>query len=166
VKDAVHGVEGRWSMAVLIVNLADGDRQTVMFPDQSLSLGSSLYSNTGAFRLTFQASDGNVVLQVVDTPPSALGEVDGNDLNWTPVWSLYTQNRGAINVQMLPDGLKVTNSAGDLVGSIDVAFSSDVRLILQDDGNLVIYDLVSGASVARWASNTSIGEAPGANAWT
>jgi hypothetical protein len=152
-------------MADLIVNLVDGDRQTVMFPAQSLSLGSSLYSNTGAFRLTFQAGDGNVVLQVMETPPTALGAVDGNDLNWKPVWSLYTQDRGAVNVEMLPDGLKVTNSAGDLVGSIDVAFSDDVRLILQDDGNLVIYDLVNGSSVARWASNTSVGETPGANAW-
>ena len=56
-------------MTDLIVNLVDGDRQTVMFPEQSLSLGSSLYSNTGAFRLTFQASDGNLVLQVIEAPP-------------------------------------------------------------------------------------------------
>lgn len=141
-------------------------------PGISLQLGNSWYSPSGAYRLTLQASDGNLVWQTVDDstlPPWQQGQpLDPSNLNWVPLWSPFIQNRNVSSVWMQfdgnlaayvgfpPDGpgqpgIGITNTSGNQ--------SSFLRL--QDDGNLVVY---TSNGQAIFATNTSVLETPGRNA--
>jgi hypothetical protein len=155
-------------MAALNIQLQPGDVQTGMVPSQaepaiSLGFGNSLYSPAGTFRLTFQASDGNAVLQFVND--NALPSIDGSpispeSLDWIPIWSTGTADKSASHIQMQIDGnLVVYNSTGAVWAS-NTNGHEFAYLRMQDDGNLVIY-AQNGAPI--WATNTSAGESTGAN---
>jgi hypothetical protein len=138
--------------------------------------GESIYSPSRAFRLTFQKTDGNIVLQVVNaakvpsnwptTPYSA------DTVPWTPIWAANTANMGGNQLAFGGDGnlvLWAPNGDGTshVVQGPGIPFPTNTAgydqafFRIQDDGNLVIY---AQGGRAVWASNTSAGEAPGANA--
>jgi hypothetical protein len=136
--------------------------------------GSSWYSPGNAFRLTLQATDGNLVLQVVDdstigfqpTTGGPAPALDPSRLNWSPVWSPHIQGRGVTEVAFQLDGNLVAYAGSTAVFATNTNLppgTSDAQrptLFLQDDGNLVIYTV---GPVARFATNTSALEAPGKN---
>ncbi|MFZ0495644.1 MAG: hypothetical protein WBE80_00395 [Methylocella sp.] len=131
-----------------------------------LRAGESLYSPARAFRLTFQATDGNVVLQVVDT-----GNVPSNwptkpkpavDVPWTPIWASNTANQGAKELVFRDDGnMLILGGDNNILFQTNTGSYPQAFFRMQDDGNLVIYEQ-GGQPV--WSSKTSAGEAPGANA--
>jgi hypothetical protein len=162
---------------MLNIKLQPGDYQGDLVPQQNsshispggqpsikLAMGNSLYSPGGGFRLTLQASDGNLVLQSVnDATLPAWGQ--GQQLNpaalqWTPIWSAKTNGKSVTEADMQLDGNFVVYAGGVPVFSTGTNGQEHAFLRSQDDGNLVIYD-PSGS--AGWATNTSAGEAPGNN---
>jgi hypothetical protein len=154
-------------MAALNIQLQPGDIQTRMVPSEanpaiSLGPGNSLYSPAGAFRLTFQASDGNALLQIVNDnslPPVDGAPISPEGLDWLPFWETVTADRSASHIQMQVDGnLVVYNPTGPIWAS-NTAGHFFAFLQMQDDGNLVIYEQ-NLAPV--WATNTSVFGSPGA----
>jgi len=154
-------------VAALNIQLQPGDIQTSMAPSQAepairLGFGNSLYSPAGTFRLTFQASDGNAVLQAVNDnalPPIVGSPISPARLEWIPIWATGTADKSASHIQMQLDGnLVVYNSTGAVWAS-NTNGHEFAYLRMQDDGNPVIY-ASNGAPI--WATNTSAGEAPGA----
>jgi hypothetical protein len=127
--------------------------------------GESLYSPGRAFRLTFQ-TDGNVVLQVVNTGevPSdwpTMPKVGNDGVPWTPIWASNTANRGAVQLEFNDVGnMLILDGGNNILFQTNTGSYPQAFLRMQDDGNLVIYKQ-GGQPV--WASNTSAGEAPGAN---
>ncbi|MFY0577132.1 hypothetical protein ACN28S_24960 [Cystobacter fuscus] len=110
---------------------------------QSLSLGQSMRSFDGRFTFTFQ-SDGNLVHK---------------DAQGTVLWTSNTAGLQAKSAHMQGDGNFVlyttieptvgaavwaTNTGGRPGGS--------VFLLVQDDGNVVLYD--SNGVIPLWATNT------------
>jgi hypothetical protein len=126
--------------------------------------GESLYSPARTFRLTFQ-SDGNVVLQVVNTAriPSNWPTTvkSAADVPWIPIWASNTANKGATKLVFQDDGnMLVFGANNNILFQTKSGSHPQGFLRMQDDGNLVIYEQ-GGQPV--WASNTAAGEAPGAN---
>jgi hypothetical protein len=162
-------------MAALNIQLQPGDIQTDMAPSQgqatiSLGLGNSLYSPGGCFRLTFQAFDGNCVLQVVDdpsVPASSLTAPGGNPIpatavNWVPIWSTITNDKSASRVSMQPDGnLVVYDGNNNPLFASNTSGNDFAYCRMQDDGNLVIY--ANGTANPLWATNTSAAQSIGEN---
>ena len=75
--------------------------------------GSSWYSPSNAYRLTLQASDGNLVLQVINDSEGFISQTTGgwfgpplnpNGANWVPVWSPFIQGKGVTEVDFQEDG--------------------------------------------------------------
>jgi hypothetical protein len=121
-----------------------------------LGPGISWYSIAGAFRLTLQASDGNLVLESLFLDRNSYGNItlqndptiDPNHLlgfsKWVPIWSAGIQGKGVTEVDMQADGNLVAYR-GPAPGSPHVWDSrteghDNAVLAVQDDGNLVIYD--------------------------
>ena len=94
----------------LNIVLAPGDILCQMGPDSMLSLGTCLYSPGRAIRLEFQLNDGNAVLKYLETATLprvwANAPLSGNDplLHWIPFWSPRTDNHSAETLIMQPDG--------------------------------------------------------------
>jgi hypothetical protein len=163
---------------MLNIQLQPGDLQGDIVPQEdsptgvqeasiTLQPGNSWYSPGGAFRLTLQDSDTNLVWQVVDQatlPPWQQGQaLNPANLNWIPVWSPFIQGQGVTQVDMQIDGNLVAyagrNPANPGFNTNTFQFRH-AFLRLQDDGNLVVYD---SAGVPRFATNTSVLETPGKN---
>jgi len=158
-------------MAALNIQLQPGDIQSVMVPSQgqeatSLGPNNSLYSPSGGFRLTFQAFDGNVVLQVVED--TTLPAIDGNPIlstavNWVPIWSTITNDKSASHIDMQADGnLVVYDPSGHALFASNTSGNQGAYCRMQDDGNLVIYR--QGTASPLWQTNTSATESKGRNA--
>jgi hypothetical protein len=136
--------------------------------------GSSWYSPANAFRLTLQATDGNLVLQVVDDSAIGLQPVTGGPgpvldpsrLTWLPVWSARTNGKGVTEVDFQEDGNLIAYAGSHAIFATGTnlppgtSITQRPTLFLQDDGNLVIYTV---GPVARFATNTSALETPGKN---
>jgi hypothetical protein len=131
-----------------------------------LRRGSSWYSPGGGFRLTLQASDGNLVLQVLDDSSFISGPVgpdpplDPNAVRWVPVWSPFIQNRGVTEVDFQIDGNLVAYAGSSPIFNTGTSGNENSTLYMQDDGNLVIY---KNGNVPIFATNTSARETPGKN---
>jgi hypothetical protein len=134
-----------------------------------------VYSPAGAFRLTLQATDGNIVLQVLDdlslswvgaqnitnAPDPVLDPNATNSVNWVPVWSPHIQGQGATELDMQMDGnLVAYNKSGGVVWNSASNGNERAVLLVQDDGNLVIYAV---GMKAVFATNTSARESKGFN---
>jgi len=128
--------------------------------------GSSWYSPGGAFRLTLQATDGNLVLEVIDDFSISLDllghgpPLNPNTLHWVGVWSPHIQGKGVTEVDFQVDGNLVAYAGSHAVWNTGT-FDSRPILFMQDDGNLVIYKF---GHIPMFATNTSANEAPGRNA--
>jgi hypothetical protein len=133
-------------------------------PSIRLLPGDSWYSPGGAFRLTLQAWDTNLVWQVVDDshlPPWTQGQaLNPAAMNWLPVWSPHIEGKSVTEVDMQVDGNLVAYAGSAAVWSTSTNGNEHAFLRLQDDGNVVIYN-TSGAAVFQ--SNTSATEAGGFN---
>jgi hypothetical protein len=94
-------------------------------------------SDDGRFHLIYQG-DGNLVLY---------------DQGWRPLWDTGTWGTDPGYVEMQGDGnLVMVNASGGFVWDVGVtAGHPGAWLIVQDDGNVVIYD---GSSHPLWATNT------------
>jgi hypothetical protein len=107
-------------------------------------LGTALTSANGSFRLAFQA-DGNLVLSYGDRP----------------FWSSKTNEGTEPGVQLiLRNGVLSIRSLNGSICEYGKGGSPGAILVVQNDGNLVIYD-ANHSTV--WQSNTSATAAPGAN---
>jgi hypothetical protein len=128
--------------------------------------GSSWYSPGNAYRLTLQASDGNLVLQVIDDnsfigPTVGQGPpIDPNQVRWVPVWSPFIQGRGVTEVDFQIDGNLVAYAGSNPVFDTRTSGNENSSLYMQDDGNLVIY---KSGHIPIFATNTSVFETPGKN---
>jgi hypothetical protein len=112
----------------------------VMRTNQGLSMGRSITSCDGRFVLTMQL-DGNLVLS-----QNGVG----------PIWSSGTFGRGNLVIAaMQPDGNFVLQNRATNpptpIWATGTSNSPGARIVVQNDGNLVIYN-AGGAPV--WASNT------------
>jgi hypothetical protein len=130
--------------------------------------GGSWYSPGGAFRLTLQETDGNLVLQVIDDSSFILEAVgQGPALNpntqvrWVPVWSPFIQGKGVTEVDFQIDGNLVAYAGSHAVWSTGSSGNENSVLEVQDDGNLVIYKT---GMVKSFETRTSVLETPGKNA--
>ena len=131
--------------------------------------GASWYSPGNAFRLTLQASDGNLILECVNDSQGGVSQVptvgecppiDPNTLVWVPVWSPFTQGKGVTEVDFQVDGNLVAYAGSHAVWDT-ATFDTRPVLYMQDDGNLVIYKT---GMVPIFATKTSVLETPGKNA--
>ena len=106
-------------------------------PNEFLGINQSLYSNNGKYRLTMQA-DGNAVL------------FSGTKA----VWNTNTAGTGYGKFLMQPDGNTAVFSYDRNIvrWNIGKAFASPLGYVLQDDGNMGVYNT---AGQALWASNTN-----------
>ena len=94
--------------------------------DEELLSGQSLKSSNGQYRLTMQASDGNLVLY--------------NASN-IPLWASNTSGQAATRLVMQSDGnLVIYTSADVAVWASNTNGTSANLLRLNDDGSLLIYD--------------------------
>ncbi len=134
-----------------------------------LTPGTSWYSFTGAFRLTLQALDGNLVLQslfldrsignisLANDPTIDPNNLPGPSSKWVPIWSAGIQAKGVTEVDMQVDGNLVAYK-GSASGSPHVWDSrteghDNAVLVVQDDGNLVIYDTLG---TPLWSTQTNV----------
>jgi hypothetical protein len=128
--------------------------------------GNSWYSPGNAFRLTLQASDGNLVLQTINDNTFILPTVgqgpplDPNRVQWVPVWSAFTQGKGVTEVDFQVDGNLVAYAGSNAVFNTRTFGNANSILYMQDDGNLVIY---KEGNVPIFATNTSALDTPGRN---
>ena len=88
----------------------------------------ALYSPGRTFRLVLQQTDGNLVLQCVDTGSLPPGWADTaltpDQVNWDPIWSPNIQNQDVLYVVMQYDGNLVAYKGGELT---DVAWASNTN---------------------------------------
>jgi hypothetical protein len=162
---------------MLNIQLSQGDHQGDLVPQLNsphrspggqpsikLGMGNSLYSPGGGFRVTLQATDGNLVLQVLNDavlPPWQQGQkLAPPALQWIPIWSAQTNGKSVTEADMQVDGNLVVYAGGTPVFNTGTNGQEHSFLRMQDDGNLVIYS-ASGAAV--FATGTAAGEAPGNN---
>ncbi|HTT82679.1 MAG TPA: hypothetical protein VMF67_04290 [Rhizomicrobium sp.] len=155
----------------LNIQLQPGDIQGDIIPQQdspkspdgspSIRLGpaQSWYSPSGAFRLTMQASDGNVVLQVIDDAKLPPGQQRGesfaaSSVPWMPMWATHTANGGATEADMQIDGNFVVYAGNKPIFSTQIPHSPSSLLRVQDDGNLVIYN-AAGSPVFATGTNVT-----------
>jgi hypothetical protein len=107
----------------------------VLDPGEGLSIGDSLTSADGNFRLTLQ-SDGNLV-ESSQSPNSDWASNTSGRLSW----SLIMQGDGNLVLyDVHKNPIWTTNTSGH----------GGVGMIIQDDGNMVIYPV--GGTQAIWAS--------------
>ena len=133
--------------------------------------GYAWYSPGNAFRLALQPTDGNLVLQIVNSfdlgeLPSLGGAgsaIDPNALTnlWVPVWSPGINGRGVTEVDFQIDGNLVAYAGSNAVWASGTSGNENAILYPQDDGNLVIYKT---GPAAIWATNTSTLDSRGRNA--
>jgi hypothetical protein len=162
---------------MLNIQLQPGDLQGDIVPQQNsphispggqpsveLGMGNSWYSPGGSFRLTLQASDGNLVLQCVDdgTLPSwQQGEkLNPAVLKWVPVWSTKTNEKSVTEVDMQLDGNLVVYAGSTPVFSSKSNGLEHAFLRMQDDGNLVIF---TANGTPAFTTNTSALQSSGNN---
>jgi len=159
-------------VGVFTIALLAGDVQNDLYTDlpgrQGILLpGNCLYSAGQTFRLLFQQSDGDVLIQKIDDSPLVPGNTPASAQTWDSIWSLRgnldqgpistTPNPGVARLEMQGDGNLVRYDA-----SANVKWASGTQgnpsafLRMQDDGNLVIY---TTAGKAIWATNTYAGPA-------
>ena len=127
------------------------------------NVGDILISAKGAFKLTFQATDGNLVL-------SAFDDVTGG---YSPIWQAGLSNPAAVSPSAFATSevpFCVMQEDGNFVYQLPETKSKEKAvpfqtqtggnpgavLRCQDDGNLVVYSR-SGAPL--WATNTYAGTA-------
>jgi hypothetical protein len=137
--------------------------------------GNSWYSPGNAFRLTLQATDGNLVLQTIDNfsfgvdPLGGAGaalDPDVPPVRWVPVWSAKTNGQGVTEAAFQIDGNLVAYAGARAVfntGTSGRKESDRPTLFVQDDGNLVIY---TAGPKAIWSTKTSALDSQGFNAPT
>jgi RHS repeat-associated protein len=114
---------------------APGCLSSVLFSGQNLFPGQCLNSPNGRFVLSLQ-TDGNLVLYD-DTP-------DPNP--WIPLWSTGTSGRGVDHGYMQSEGNFVLYAGTTAVWSSPYSSVNAYYLVVQDDGNLVIYTQFPGWS--------------------
>jgi hypothetical protein len=119
--------------------------QDQLEPGESLLPGQSKISNGNVTRLDFKP-DGNLVLTNMQTRQ--------------PTWSSNSGGLGGTQLVMNGNGqLSVQTQNGTSVWSVGPTNSKKAHLVVQDDGNLVIYkDNKTDAKYAVWSSNTSGGQ--------
>jgi len=116
-----------------------------LLPNQGLTVGQSITSADGHFRLILQA-DGNLVLYA-----------DGNQ----PLWASNTAGHPEVfDVVMQGDGnLVIYNTCGRPIWASNTVGHADAWLIMQNDGNAVIY---GADNHPLWATNTVVPPRPAA----
>jgi hypothetical protein len=128
-----------------------------------LTMGNSWYSPGGAFRLALHATDGNMVLQIVDDsslPWWQQGQqMDPMRINWIPVWSAKTNGKSVTEADMHLDGNLVVYAGATAVFNSHTNGQEHSTLRVREDGNLVIYNSSGNAeyatnSIAREGSGT------------
>src|ERR1022692_5345768 len=118
---------------------------------------STLFPYTTLFRSTLQ-SDGNGVVQCIVDATLPAKWTRGQPLNattdvqWLPITSINTHDKGVIEVDMQADGNLVAYNGSGFVFQSGTPTSAGAMLRMQDDGNLVIY---SQAGVAVWSTGTN-----------
>src|SRR5262249_41254351 len=114
-----------------------------MQPGEALFPGGSLFSTNGNYQFTYQ-NDGNLVLYK-----------KLSDGTWRAEWFTSTNraNPGALILEANDGRLSMVDSSGNVVWQSDVFNISyaNSRLVVQDDGNVVIYTPSSGVV---WTTNT------------
>jgi hypothetical protein len=126
-----------------------------MEPPQTLNLGQELRSANGTFALKFQM-DGNLVLYI-ESKSKYAGRMN------RAVWNSRSENRGATHFVAQKDGNFVIYKPGGDVphNSVFATGTNDgTWLVVQDDGNVVLYDL---SKSIVWQTSTSASFAPGVN---
>jgi hypothetical protein len=104
--------------------------------DNRLDPGEHLESSDGAYRLYFQASDGNLVLRDASTGDAK--------------WATMTNGDGATRLTLQGDGnLVMYTGSGDAVWASNTAGSAATELVLEDDGTL----LLGNDETAVWTAN-------------
>lgn len=99
------------------------DRSNTLAPDEFLTPFTTLGSETGSYALQLQG-DGNLVLSA----------------NTVPIWHAGKDNQGGCVLLMQGNGdLVLRDDRDNLVWSTDTAGYPGARLVLQDDGNMVLY---------------------------
>ena len=109
-------------------------------PGDTLTLGGQLDSGSGVFLLTLQA-DGNLV---VSAPPLTV-----------PIWASNTSGQDVVSAIMQTSGaFQLLNSAGTPVFSVPTQPVASSFLVVQDDGNLCIYN--QDQTTALWCINSVV----------
>ena len=110
----------------------------------NMPVNSWLRSSNGLFGCCFQ-SDGNLVVYRFDRTP------------YQPMWNSITNGRGGVNLRLSNDGvLRMFGSASQTVWEAgDPSAFSHCVLLMQDDGNLVIYRENGNGNYVAWASNSN-----------
>jgi hypothetical protein len=120
-----------------------------LLPGEGLTIGHSITSSDGRFRLVLQA-DGNLVLYA----PRGIALWASNTAGHADVWNAVMQSDG---------NLVVYNVFGHPLWASNTAGHPGASLVAQSDGNLVIYD---PANHPLWASNTVAPGVPAAPSHT
>jgi hypothetical protein len=152
-------------MSQYSILLQNGDIQTDLVANVAqnipgvLNPGCCIYAPQQAFRLSLQATDGNLVLEaVVDrTLPGANATPQpASAFQWLPLWSTATafNQTGSLLTMQVGGNLVLLNSQGEPVFNSVTNGHQGAFLRMQDDGNLVIYTI---AGTAIWATNTFAG---------
>jgi hypothetical protein len=106
-----------------------------------LTSGQSMSSPSGDYQLIMQ-SDGNLVLYF-----------DGSGQH-TPIWATQTSgNSGDVAVLQSDGNLVVTSAAGAVLWSAGSS-APNPTLVVQEDGNVVVYGTNSAGQYAAWATRT------------
>ena len=76
---------------------------------------------------------------------------------YQPMWNSITNGRGGVNLRLSNDGvLRMFGSASQPIWEAGEPSSfSHCVLLMQDDGNLVIYRENGNGSFVAWASNSN-----------
>jgi len=119
--------------------------QDQLEPGETLLPGQSKISNGNVTRLDFRR-DGNLVLTNMQTGQQT--------------WSSNTPGSGAATLAMQGNGpLVLQDSQGNSIWSVGPMNVKKAHLVVQDDGNLVIYkDNKTDSKHAVWSSQTSGGQ--------
>jgi peptidoglycan/xylan/chitin deacetylase (PgdA/CDA1 family) len=134
-----QGTKAMWSSkggliySVLGASTQVSDR---LIPGQQLSVGQSLYSRDGRYRLVLQG-DGNLVIY---SPRNRA------------IWSTKTNGKGGNRLVLQTDGNLVLYAGNKPLWSSKTSRKAVSSLVMQSDGNLVLYDTHSRP---LWASHTS-----------
>ncbi|MBS2035298.1 hypothetical protein JST97_09935 [bacterium] len=110
----------------------------------NLPVNSWVRSQNGRYGLLFQQS-GNLVVYRLDRSP------------YMPLWNSATYNSGAVNLRLGNDGvLRLFDSASRVIWQAGESGAfSHCYMLMQDDGNLVIYRENGNGVSVDWASNSN-----------